>query len=290
MARLCEIAFRQLRIATALALLLLAPVAALGASTQSQDSRQGSLTEAFYELERSPFAPGVIERAVAALSDAAASNKDDPWLYIVASRVSLQAGYRSGDQFVAESYSTDALRQALAHAMKAVDLGPKLIPAFTQLARVQLLLRDINGTLQSLVQAERLDANNERRDFYIAFFNAVVLRVQNAAYDYLAYHLDSAEKRASEPYQRRFVNRERLQVAMMRRDFSAAEQFHKRAIELEPDNAHIRGNYGSFLLWLRRYDEAVSELEAAIAIRPYPLAEEELNRARLLRDAARRQK
>lgn len=277
------------RVVSALALLLIMPLTALADSTRPQDPQRASLTDVFFELDRSPFASGVVERAVATLTGAVAKNKDDPWVYIVASRVSLQAGYRSGDQFVAESYSVEALKQALAHAQKAVELGPTLISAFTQLARVQLLLRDISGTLQSLLQAERLDANNRDRDFYIAFFNAVQLRVQGA-YNHVGVHLDIAEKRASELYQRRFVNRERLQVAMMKRDFAAAEQLHQRAIELEPDNAHVRGNYESFLLWLRRYAEAVAELEAAIALQPYPLAEEELNRARLLRDAARRQK
>jgi tetratricopeptide (TPR) repeat protein len=54
----------------------------------------------------------------------------------------------------------------------------------------------------------------------------------------------------------------------------------RRIIEIDPSAAHAHGNLGAALLRMKRFEEAVYALERALAIERYPLAEQQLARAR----------
>jgi Tfp pilus assembly protein PilF len=55
---------------------------------------------------------------------------------------------------------------------------------------------------------------------------------------------------------------------------------------LDPQNAHAHGNYANFLLSQKRYDEAITSYEKALSIASYPLAREQLERAKQLQNSA----
>lgn len=54
-------------------------------------------------------------------------------------------------------------------------------------------------------------------------------------------------------------------------DFAAAERGYKRAIELSPDYALAHHRYGTFLVYMGRFDEGLAELERARDIEPLSL-------------------
>ena len=49
----------------------------------------------------------------------------------------------------------------------------------------------------------------------------------------------------------------------IRKDYDQAEDYYKRALNSEPDNAHFNGNYSSLLLGLGRKNDGVIFLEKA---------------------------
>ena len=71
-------------------------------------------------------------------------------------------------------------------------------------------------------------------------------------------------------------------------DTKAIEAILQEHIRLAPGSPHAHGNYGLFLMNQGRFDEAVAQYEKAIASTPYPLAIEQLEKAKSLRDEQRR--
>src|SRR5437764_474319 len=54
-------------------------------------------------------------------------------------------------------------------------------------------------------------------------------------------------------------------------DFSAAEQAHKRALELNPNSPQVRAKYGIHLMNVGRLEEAMAEIKLAIELEPTSL-------------------
>jgi tetratricopeptide (TPR) repeat protein len=54
----------------------------------------------------------------------------------------------------------------------------------------------------------------------------------------------------------------------------------RRIIDIDPSAAHAHGNLGAALLRMKRHEEAIQAFERALAIERYPLAEQQLARAR----------
>jgi tetratricopeptide (TPR) repeat protein len=52
------------------------------------------------------------------------------------------------------------------------------------------------------------------------------------------------------------------------RDWSGAESSFRRAIELNPNSAEVRGEYASYLRAMKRYDEALAEKKRAVELEP----------------------
>lgn len=91
--------------------------------------------------------------------------------------------------------------------------------------------------------------------------------------------LAQAEKYAETPYQQKGLEEERKYLARKQGDIKAEEYTYKKLIELDPNSAHAHGNYGGFLLRNKRYEEAITVLNKAISIQPYPMALELLDKA-----------
>ncbi len=231
----------------------------------------------FYSIEEAPYGPGVLEKAATQLRLAASLDGDEAWVHIALSRLYLQAGFLSGDRFNLASYAADFIERAHIHAKRAVELAPSMSMSVSQLARIQIILKDRDNAWKGLSVAYKADP----ADFYPWFLRAVMERADSVRANK---SLEEAERRATKLYQHRLVNLERIDLASGVKDVESAEKYHKKAIELEPGSAHAYGNYGHFLFWHKRYEEAVVQLEKAVAIFPYPLAVEELKRAKLLRD------
>ena len=58
-------------------------------------------------------------------------------------------------------------------------------------------------------------------------------------------------------------------------DWAGAEKSWKRALELGQNNADVRREYGIFLAFMTRFDEAVEEVQLAIELDPLNLANQQ---------------
>jgi tetratricopeptide (TPR) repeat protein len=250
-------------------------------SALAQNTAKDLARGAFYAIEATPFDRELVTRAMAAIQRAANLNAMEPWVAIAVSRAFLEMGYQKGNRYHVGSFAAEALEQAEAYAKQGVALGPTESVAYSQLARIQIILQNYRTAWDTLTQAHTQDT----KDFYPWYLRGVLaIRMKDTERAKAA--LDEAEQHAAHLYQRRFVVQERIGLARLWRDKEAEEHYYKQAIVLDPQDAHAHGNYGNFLLLQKPYDEAIASLEQALAISPYPLAEELLQRARLLRKSA----
>jgi Tfp pilus assembly protein PilF len=248
------------------------------AEVRSAGTDRERAQQAFYQLEEEPHDRALMETVWLNLQALHASNPGEPWVHIALSRIHLAAAYETGDRFSIRSYATEELESARRHAQEAVTLSPSLSMAMSNLARIQIILSDRKNAWTALRTAHDADRN----DFYPWYLRAVLERSkpENATRS-----LEAAARLATRTYQRRFLLDEHVTLALRERNLVAAEKYLRKIVELEPHRAYSYGNYGWFLAnWARRYDDAIVQLEKAVAIKPYPAAVEELKRARLLRD------
>jgi Tfp pilus assembly protein PilF len=56
--------------------------------------------------------------------------------------------------------------------------------------------------------------------------------------------------------------------ALYKWDWQGAEREHKRAIALDPSNAHAHNRYAQFLMWTGRFDEGITENKRAQGLDP----------------------
>jgi tetratricopeptide (TPR) repeat protein len=237
--------------------------------------------DAFYALDEKPFD---VERRSKALEDiqrAAKQSPKEPWVAIATSRAILELGYSKGDRYRLTSFDPEAVEKAEEYAKQSVLLGPNESLAYSQLARVQLIRGNYRPAWDTLNQAHEKDPN----DFYPWYLRGVLSnRMKNAERAKAA--LDEAEKHATQLYQGRLTLYERMTLAKLTGDLSAEERIYKQLIDLDPQNAHAYGNYANFLLSQKRYDEAIASYEKALSIASYPLAREQLERAKQLKNSA----
>lgn len=261
-----------------------ANASAFAASHDSMLVRADALARAaFYAVEADPFNRDVLRRALMDVQAAEKLDPLEPWVAVAASRIALELGYRKGDRSRLSSYSAESVAIAEQHAKRAVEIGPRLGIAYTQLARVQIILDQLKPAWMTPNRAYELD----KSDFYPWYYRSVIslhMRDLPQATKYLK----QAQMRAIERYQKSWVLGQRLDAARLQGDKVLVESLYRESIALNPESAHAYGNFGSFLLKLKRYDEAVENLEKAVSITPYPLANEELQRARLLQKSAHR--
>lgn len=242
---------------------------------KAQDDATSLARNAFYAIEEKPFDSDNLKTAFIDIGRANELNPEDPWVAIAISRVILEMGYRKGNRYFKRSFEPEALKKALDYAERAVRLGPTESVAHSQLARVQIILGDYRSAWYTLNHAYERDTS----DFYPWYLRGVIsVRMKDVERAESA--LDQADKLATRLYQRRVILQERIDLGRLTKDSGAMERYHLAVIDLDPQNPHSHGNYGSFLLYQNRYDEAIRSLEKALSISPYPLAEKLLQEAK----------
>ena len=236
---------------------------------------------AFFAIENKPFDREVTGKAAEDIARAYKQDPKHPWVSIAISRLHLEQGYLKGDRTKLSSYLAESIEKASRHARQAVELGANESMAHVQVARIQIISENYKGAWETLNQAHKLDMAG----FDPWYFRSVISIKMNdpkRAGD----ALDEAEKRSTLPYQKRWVTQNRIHLARLNKDAVAEEKYYKTAIEQEKEEPHPYGNYATFLKRHKRYDEAITYYQKALAISPYPLAEEQLRQTKLLKDGA----
>ena len=92
---------------------------------------------------------------------------------------------------------------------------------------------------------------------------------------------DNAKSKISMKHQSVMLNTRRQVIAQLTEDAVLQEKLLKENIAQAPNNAHLYGNYGQFLMCQGRFREAVVQWEKALSIASYPRAVEQLAKAKL---------
>ena len=225
-------------------------------------------------IKNNPFS--LPERAVAKQEIDAAQRLDkrNVMVEVALSEFMLKQAYYSGDAFKANSYNAAGLNNALQHAKNAVEYAPKDALALGQVALILLIQNKMDEAWQAMSQANQAAPNT----YYPWYLQAVMARKRNNL-PRMQVALAQAEKYAETPYQQKGLEEERRYLARKQGDIEAEERSYIKLIQLNPNSAHAHGNYGSFLLRNKRYEEAIAMLNKAISIQPYPIALELLDKA-----------
>lgn len=231
--------------------------------------------EAILEMEQHPFSGPVLEQSAQSLKQALQKTPDDTWANIGAAELYLRIGYKVGSRYKQDNYVPEALDNAYTLAQRAIELAPDNSRAYALLAKLQIIRGEYKTAWETLNQAHKLDP-----DSFYPWYYLTVLNRYYKLYDKAKYYADRAESLAQYTHQRRWVIGERKNIADATGDLKAEEQAHLALIALEPDRPHPYGNYATFLYYQKRYTEAVTYFEKAIAISPYPKAVELLEKSR----------
>lgn len=254
---------------TVLHLLLLWPFISIAG-----DPRSDSI-QAYHQMEESPFDSNTFQSSLKLVNAAYESNPEEPWVYIAYSLATMQQGYRIGSWFRLKSFRSGYIEKALELAEKAKIYGESESQSYAHLARIKIIQKKYREAWDLLNQSYRLDNEN----FYAWFYRALI-HYYMKGYEDAWTHLDEAQERVTERYQKKLVTRQRQRIARKQGNKVLEEQMYKRNIEDFPDNPYMYGNYASFLLANKRYKESVDFYEKAIAIKPYPRALSKLEEAK----------
>lgn len=247
----------------------------------SQDDAGSLAKDAFHAIESKPFDSDNLEDAFADIGRAEKLNPEEPWVAIAKSRAFLAIGYSRGNRFRKSSYREDLLDKARQYAEQAISLSPAESAAYSQLAHIEIILGNHRTAWDILNNAYRKNPD----DFYPWYFRSVI-STEMKDRERSESALEEARKRIVLPYQERFVLQQKRTIAAIMGDDNEMEAAYKAIIDHDPESAHAYGNYGNFLLRLGRYDEAIANNEKAVSISPYPLALEQLERARELKEGS----
>ena len=258
-------------------------ILALAASAAAPADRARDLArDAWVTIRDHPFEMTVIEEAAKHLDEAMQLNKNEPYVWLGTAELIMNGGFGPGAAFSAEAYAPGTLEKALPVIQHAVKLDPKLADAHASLAYVLILLRKYPEARTEIDAARQLDPGGFRTNLYDAVWH---WKQGNTASSREA--LKRATAVGTSPAEQRRILYLLESQAIERGDDVQEEKLLKLIVAVDPNDPWSHGNYGWFLIGKERYDEAVAEFQRAIAIAPYPLAEQGLHRAIELRDRVR---
>jgi tetratricopeptide (TPR) repeat protein len=259
--------------------IIVATVLALAATAALAQDAARLAREGFHAIEAEPFDPEAVMGALRKIDAAYKASPNDPWVRIAISRAFMERGYMRGDRARLASYDADSVKAADRFARAAVEAGPREAMAHIMVARMQILTEDYRGAWETINRAHTLEPG-----FYPWYYRGVVsLKMKDAKRAAEAFA--EAGATATIAYQKEWAVARRIDVAKLNRDVTAEEQAHKDTIALAKNKAHAHGNYGNFLKFHKRYDEAIEQYHQALAIVRYSAAEESLKQTLMLRDA-----
>ncbi len=229
--------------------------------------------------EQAP-APSAEDHARAALEAADVSrarqiNANDRWVAVASAELVLALGYRSGDAFRGTSYAPEAITHAERLLQPALQADPPIARAYLTQARLQILRGQRRQAWETLNIAYTLQPEHHR-----PWLLRGVIALQMKDPQRAKTQLDEAERWADSNAAKISVLRQRVRLERSHGTPESELAHLRRIIDIDPSAAHAHGNLGAALLRMKRYEEAVHALERALAIERYPLAEQQLARAR----------
>lgn len=233
--------------------------------------------DALQAMEEQPFQGDIIVSSIESLQAALERTPDDPWGYLGLAKASLIGGYQSGSRFESGNFVPESVDNARALVEHALKLNPDLSRAHSMRARLQIIEGEYREAWDTLNTAHELDPD----DFHPWYLMGVLNRYYQE-YDQSRRMLRRAMAASVHPYQKRWVLGQRKEIAEATNDADAEEKVHREIVTTFPDRAHGHGNYGAFLLEQKRYEDAIAQYEKALEIQRYPLAEQQLEKARRL--------
>jgi tetratricopeptide (TPR) repeat protein len=238
--------------------------------------------EAYYQIESNVFNRHAISDAQAKLDQARRANPHDPWVYLTASLAVLVSGYTIGDWYSPQTFVEGTIDKALDLAVKAVDADPQESQGHAHLARLKSLQGDYKAAWEVLTEAYKRNPNS----FYPWYFRGIIAeKMRDAVIG--RFYFDEAEKRVAYKYQASLLNIHRQQLAKLSGDLAEQERLLKDNIANSPDKPHFYGNYASFLMSQKRYDEAIQYWQKAIELGPYREALKQLEQTKRLKQSDR---
>ena len=231
--------------------------------------------EAYYTIEHAPLSLTERGKAQKLIQRAYAQDSNEPWVAIAQSRLTLIDGYRVGQRHSLKSYDREAVELSKKQATQAVKNAPDQAMAHIQLAMVLTILGELRSAWNHLNTADSLD----EASFY-PWYLRTVIAIHKKDESFAKRGFNEIEKRISHDYQRRLLLQEKIRLTRITKDLEERERLYRATIDLDPNDAYAWGNYGSFLLGQKRYQEAVHYLEKAVSIKPYGLATSQLATAR----------
>jgi tetratricopeptide (TPR) repeat protein len=255
----------------ALFLLLLSACAEQAPAPSAEDHARAALER----LDGGSLRGGVLEQAAADVSRARLIDANDPWVAVASAELVLALGYRSGDAFRGRSYAREALAQADRLLQPALQADPPIARAYLTQARLQILRGQRRQAWETLNTAYTLQPEHHR-----PWLLRGVIALQMKDPQRAKTQLDEAERWADSDAARISVLRQRARMERAHGSPESELAQLRRIIEIDTSAAHAHGNLGAALLRMKRYEEAIYALERALAIERYPLAEQQLARAR----------
>jgi tetratricopeptide (TPR) repeat protein len=238
--------------------------------------------QAYYEIESDILNRSAVESALAKLQRARTQKPKDPWPYLAMSLAVLASGYKIGDWYEMQTFSKGTVDKALALATKAVEVAPKESQSHAHLARILIIRGEYKKAWNSLNEGY----NKNRGNFYVWYFRGIIAEKMRDVAHATSY-FDEASKRASHRYQSMLVNLHRENIAKIAGNLQEQERILKENIAKNPNNPHIYGNYGYFLMKQKRYDEAIQYWQKAIELGPYREAVDRLEETKRLKQLDR---
>lgn len=237
-------------------------------SPVSDSSKSASASFALQTLERlelGGFETLPYIQAVNLLNQAKVADPDEPRVWVVYSQMALNRGYRRGDRYREASFAAEFLTIAEDWADKGLAAVPEEPMAHVQKAKLQIIRGQLKEAWAQTDRARALDGDG----FYPWYLRGIVSRRMRdlpRARNYFS----EAEALAGNPIRASFVHGQLIHVAIDAEDFVEAERLHRRLVDVHPPSAHDRFNFGLFLEWRGRKDEAMQQYESAAKIAMFP--------------------
>lgn len=232
---------------------------------------------AYHQVEGNVFSYKEIRSAIMKMEDAFRRDPNEPAVFAARSLAVLVAGYTKGDWYETDTFQKGFVEKSLQLAEYGYGLknAKTCILTTCHLARVFILTKDF-GKAQALIDKAR---ELEPENFYPWYFQGILFE-KLGQFDAAKKNFDKAERLSAFEYHHSIVNSHRKNVARWEQNPQELERLHLDDIRRNPDSPHAHGNYGAFLMRRHRLSEAEEELEKAISIHPYPLAEHHLKEVR----------
>lgn len=241
------------------------------------DARKTAM-QAYRILMENSFNREKMQEAYAMLLRAEKKDPREPWVYITASEMVLNNGFKIGSRYDMESYQKGTVDKAIRLAQRGLELGPDLSRTHAQLGKTLIINQEYEKAQKHLDKAQELDQS----EFYPSFYKGVLYEKRREFKRSKSYFKE-AEARIQFDSQYYVINLHLQNIAALTRDFAEEERLLKENIARRPDYPYFYSHYAFFLKRHGRLDEAIKNWEKAVELGPYPNAVRQLEIAKKLK-------